>query len=306
METSDGYLPMPDGVRLYYRKLGTGPEVLIPNGLYLAGDFERFAARRTLIFYDVRNRGRSDTVTDPSKLARGVDQDADDLDAVRRHFGIERLDAIAHSYVGVIAGLYAREYPAHVNRIIMIGPMQPNATTKYPAHLTNADATLAAVLSRLAELQENRSPDQDPQQACEKFWSALAPIYVADPADAAKIKWSRCDLPNERSFMSYFNASILPSIQRLRFSLENLAAARAPVLVIHGVKDRSAPFGGGLDWAMLFPNARLLTVEKAAHAPWIEAPELVYGAIEMFLDGQWPAGARKIKSLDPAQPSANA
>ena len=51
----------------------------------LLEDLAYLADGRTLIVYDVRNRGLSETVTDRSKLARGVEQDADDLDAVRRH-----------------------------------------------------------------------------------------------------------------------------------------------------------------------------------------------------------------------------
>ncbi|HEY7284743.1 MAG TPA: hypothetical protein VH497_04815, partial [Vicinamibacterales bacterium] len=52
-----------------------------------------------------------------------------------------------------------------------------------------------------------------------------------------------------------------------------------------------SPYGGGLDWAASLGNARLLTVENAAHAPWIEAPDLVFGAIRTFLDGSWPTSA---------------
>src|SRR5258705_4662171 len=53
-----------------------------------------------------------------------------------RHFGISRTDVIAHSYMGVMVGVYAMKYPAHVNRVVQIGPMQPNAAKQYPAHLT--------------------------------------------------------------------------------------------------------------------------------------------------------------------------
>ncbi len=83
---------MADGVRLYYETLGTGPEVVLPNGFHLLDDFRHLADRRTLIFYDVRNRGRSDSV-DRGSIA----DDVEDLEAVRKHFGIDRLDLIAHS-----------------------------------------------------------------------------------------------------------------------------------------------------------------------------------------------------------------
>src|SRR5262245_5962965 len=105
-----------DGVGLYSEKLGEGRElVLVPNGIYLREDFARFAkGDRALVFYDVRNRGRSEAVTDPAKLARGVHQDVDDIDAVRRHFGASKVDLIGHSYVGMTVVLYAMKYPEHV------------------------------------------------------------------------------------------------------------------------------------------------------------------------------------------------
>jgi proline iminopeptidase len=296
MLSSECYVTTEDGVRLFFQQVGTGPKVVIPNGICLFDDLKRFADGRTLIFYDVRNRGRSDPISNPAKLARGIHHDVDDLDAVRRHFGIGQVDLIGHSYIGLMVGLYAIKYPANVNRVVQIGPMQPNVSKQYPTHLTNTDATLAEVLSKLAELQKERS-SQDPQEFCKKFWSILRVIYVANPADAEKIKWDRCDLPNERNFMKYWTEHVFPSIQNLNLAADEVAKVKTPVLVVHGTKDRSSPYGGGRDWAMMFANARLVTVENAAHAPWIEAPERVFGAIETFLDGQWPEAAQKVTIL---------
>ena len=50
---------------------------------------------------------------------------------------------------------------------------------------------------------------------------------------------------------------------------------------------------------MILPNARLLTVEEAAHVPWIEAPEQVFGGIDTFLGGAWPDAAQRVESLIP-------
>jgi hypothetical protein len=44
-----------------------------------------------------------------------------------------------------------------------------------------------------------------------------------------------------------------------------------------------------------------LTVDGGGHVPWIEEPGLVLGAIETFLDGDWPPTARKVESLDEGQ-----
>ena len=217
----------------------------------------------------------------------------DDLEAVRRRFGIARVNVIGHSYLGLMAILYAMKYGDHVRRLVQVGPMGPHYSRQYPAHLTNADATLRDVLAKLAELEKERA-SHDPKDFCRKFWSVLRVIYVADPTDADKIKWDRCDLPNELNFMRYWTEYLLPSIQALNFPAEGVAKVKAPVLTIHGTKDRSAPYGGGREWTLMLPNARLVTVEGAAHGPWIEAPQTVFGSIKTFLDGRWPRSAEKV------------
>ena len=47
----------------------------------------------------------------------------------------------------------------------------------------------------------------------------------------------------------------------------------------------------------MLPNARLVSVEKAGHAPWVEAPDLVFDSIKTFLGGVWPEAAQKVTSL---------
>jgi pimeloyl-ACP methyl ester carboxylesterase len=102
MESSEGMIAVDDGVHLYFQKLGTGSRtILIPNGLCFLEDFRHLAEGCTVIFYDVRNRGRSETITDQALLARGIHQDVNDLDAVRRHFGMDQFDLIGHSYMGL-------------------------------------------------------------------------------------------------------------------------------------------------------------------------------------------------------------
>lgn len=292
---TDGFITTEDGVRLFYQKLGSGEStVLIPNGLYLFDEFKRFAEGRTLIFYDVRNRGRSDTIHDPLKLARGILNDIDDMEAVRRHFGMDRVDLIGHSYVGLMVGLYAMKHPDCVNRVVQIGPMQPYADKQYPAHLKYVDATTGEVFSKLGQMQKEGLTGS-PEEICRKFSAVLALLCVVNPADAPKINWGRCELPNESGFMRYWMGSLVPSIQKLQVPEEEIANMKAPVLVVHGDKDRNAAYGGGRDWALLWPDARLLTVENAAHAPWVEGPEVVFGGIEMFLNGEWPEGARRVE-----------
>jgi len=297
VKTEEGYLMTEDGLRLYYKRAGCGPATLIPNGLYLFDDFNQLADRRTLIFYDVRNRGLSDGVADRRKLELGILNDVHDLDAVRRHFDLCEIDLVGHSYMGLMIVLYALNYGRYVRRLIQIGAMQPVARTQYPSHLTGNDSTVADVLARLAQLQQNPG-SVDPEQRCVNFWSVLRELYVVEPSDVGRIKWGRCDLPNERNFRKYWSEMILPSIQKLTFTPEELARVTHPVLTIHGERDRSSPYGGGRDWATRLPNARLVSIRNAAHAPWIESPGVVFGAIESFLAGAWPDNSCTVLSLD--------
>jgi proline iminopeptidase len=282
-DVSEGFVQVDEGVDLYYRSAGTGPPVtLVPNGLHLARDFEPLAAGRKIVFYDVRNRGRSSTVTDESKLTRGIHHDVDDLDRVRQHFEADRVDLIGHSYAGVIVLLYAQHYPARVRRVVAIGTLGPRPAAQYEPPLSYRDAVMTSVFARLGGLEKERQ-SLAPTEFCERFWSILREIYVTDSADAVRIQWSRCDLPNELAFRSYWTRYLLPSLNALALTADQLRSITAPTLFVHGTNDRSAPIGGAHDWASSLPNARLVAVKNGGHAPWIEAPDVVFEAMRDFL-----------------------
>jgi proline iminopeptidase len=284
------YVTTDDGVRLFVQVVGDGRDaVIVPNRVYLADAFARLANGRTLIFNDPRNRGLSDAVTDLARVDRGVHHDVEDFEAIRRHFGLDRVSLIGHSYMGVVAILYAMKFPAHTDRIVSIAPMGPDPTRRYTGDLANEDSTFTAVLTKLGELQQQR-PSLDAVAFCRRFWSTLRPLYVLDAADSDRLGWEPCDLPNEMSFMKPFTEHILPSLHQLQLTEADFVQVQAPVLVVHGRKDRSAPYGGGRDWASRLPHARLVTIDNGAHVPWIEAPDVVFEAIDTFLRGPAKAG----------------
>lgn len=283
MHAIDSFVSMPDGVRLFTRTLATSssspdqPTLLIPNGLIYLDDLAPLSRTHRLVAYDLRNRGASDAAPD----ARGIPDDVADLEHLRRSLGITRCATLGHSYVGLIVALHAMRHPGAIERVVMIGAPPPDAAATYPPELAYADdvqTTAFAALGRLQADRERLAPDAFFRAA----WDALRPIYVADPANVAKIRWDRSELPNERAFLAYFTATVMPSIQALRLAPSDLAALAAPVLVVHGRKDRSAPFGGALDWAARLPAARLLEIPEAAHAPWLEDPS-VLPAVAAFL-----------------------
>ena len=131
-EQREGLVTVEDGVELSFTVRGDGPQtVVVPNGMYWLADMAPLTRGRTLIVYDLRNRGRSSTVVDPAKLARGVLNEVDDLEPLRRHFGLEKLTLVAHSYVGLVVALYAMRHPQAVARFVQVGPSEPFAGKQY-------------------------------------------------------------------------------------------------------------------------------------------------------------------------------
>ena len=284
----EGYATTPDGVRLFCQQIGDGSSALIiPNAIYMFDDFAGLAEKRTVVFYDTRNRGRSDTITDPALVANGIHHDVDDLDAVRRHFEFDQVAVLGHSYLAAMVALYAMKYPAHVSRVVQIAPPPPFFNKQYDSLPPDP-----VITEKLAALQNQRA-SMDPIEFCRKFWSVARFMFVANPENAARLaNWGYCDVDNERNLMAYLVGSIFPSFHRLNLTAEEFAKAQMPVLTIHGTQDRSAPYAGGKEWASLLPDARLLTVENSGHVPWIEAPEQLFPALETFLDGAWPGSAQ--------------
>jgi pimeloyl-ACP methyl ester carboxylesterase len=294
---AEGMIPTTDGARLCYRLEGDGPPVVLPNGFHLLAPFQPLTRHFTLIAFDLRYRGRSEAGSETA-AQRGILQDVDDLETVRDYFGLEKPILIGHSYMGFLVVLYALHHVERVERILQVGPLEPRPGKEYPPHLTAADDVLRQALAALAALQRERDR-HEPVELCRKAWALLRPIYVVDPADADKVTWERCELPNERAFFRHWMGCVLPSIRALELEPSELARVTAPVLTLHGRRDRSAPYGGGREWATLLPNARLITIDAAGHAPWVEAHERVVGGIAAFLAGQWPAEAEKIEVVDP-------
>lgn len=293
--TEKGYVDI-NGTRLFYEKIGSGEStVVVPLHLFMFEDFKHLAKGKTFIFYDVRNRGRSDPMQDLTNVT--VQQDVEDLEVLRKHFKIEKMSLIGESYVGLMVVMYAMKYPQHVDRLVQIGAVPLKYGTEYPKELTANDPTPVpdpADSARIDELYKQGYHKTNPKDFCEKDWAVSKIGLVGDPKYVEKLR-GVCHLSNEWPLNLYrhFGAHFV-SVQKLDIPKAEVARVTVPVLTVHGTKDRNVAYGAGREWAALLPNARLLTVKDAAHFPWIEEPKLVFGAIKTFLDGRYPKQAEDL------------
>lgn len=291
-KVEEGHVPTPDGVKLYYRKLAGGPvTMIVPLDYALHDSFRQFADIATVITYDPRNRGRSLRAQDESTWT--IDQDVRDLETVRAHLKVETFVPVGYSYLGKVVAMYASRHPRHVARMVQLGPGANDVAALQPT--APGDTGVPAGDVKAVEAMRAEGKDRTaPKEFCQAWWKVFRYHMVGDPRHAERYDMTGCDLENEWgvNFNRTF-AKLWPTIQAAKLSPEELKKISMPVLVIHGTKDRNAPHEGGRRWAQELPDARLVSVDGAAHAAWLDDPVAVFGAIRHFLRGEWPMGSAK-------------
>ncbi|MGH7696758.1 MAG: alpha/beta fold hydrolase [Gemmatimonadaceae bacterium] len=287
-KTRKGYVDAGAGVRLYYRLLGTGRDTIVVlhggpgfSMEYFAADLEPLAAHHTLLFYDQRGAGRSTLVSDSAGL--DAQRFGDDLEAVRKHFKIERLTLLAHSWGAAVAAVYATRYPSRIGRLLLVGPL-PATRAQFTPVFARLDARRDSTLRRrLQKYREARAANPGDAAICRGYYLAWFPPHFADARNLSKSRGDFCAggpdaLTNKaRSVDRYSMASLgdwdwRPALGKLT----------APALIIHGEMDGIPP-ETGRDWAAALPNGKFLLLERSGHFPYLEVPERFFAAVETFL-----------------------
>ncbi len=289
MRTNEGYIPTSDGLRLFCQQTGSGRDaVVIPGAWLLDSNLLPLAARRTLVLYDVRGRGRSSAVRDESQL--GMDRELDDLELVRKHFGLERMSLVGWSYLGAEVVLYAIRHPRRVSRILQICPIPPRAEPymRQDAAVRSSRQDPGAQ-NKIARMREAGFHNSDPAAFCRAWYDTFLRTIVADPASVPRVR-IRCDLPNEHpDRMARVMASMFTSLGNWDWR-GDLGRLIVPTLTLAGDKD-TFPLDGSREWTASLPNSRLFIMQDVGHLPFAEAPELFIAAAEVFLRGAWPDSA---------------
>jgi pimeloyl-ACP methyl ester carboxylesterase len=114
-----------DGTQIGYRVFGTGPPlVCLPGGPGRAseylGDLGGLSRSRQLIMPDTRGNGESADAGDP--VSYRCDRLVGDVEALRAHLGLDRMDLRGHSAAGDLAVLYAAAHPQRVAHMILLTP----------------------------------------------------------------------------------------------------------------------------------------------------------------------------------------
>ena len=107
-----------NGVLIYYEALGHGQPLLILHGGpgashdYFLPYLLPLARTNRVVFIDERGSGKSEKLEDPKGYT--VENMVEDVEAVRQHLSLGKMNLLGHSYGGVLAEAYALKYQANL------------------------------------------------------------------------------------------------------------------------------------------------------------------------------------------------
>ncbi|MFF1767916.1 alpha/beta fold hydrolase [Streptomyces sp. NPDC058249] len=270
--------PAPDGTRLAYRVIGDGdPVVCLPGGptdsVYL-GDLGGLSTHRQLIIVDFPGTGGSAVPEDTSSYR--CDRLVDDVEALREHLGLSRMDLLGHSAGTNVATQYVARYPKSVSKLALIGP-GPRAVgiaitgemRHELAQLRKNEPWFPAAFAALEAITEGTGSD----------WEAIAPFFWGR-WDAAARKHHAASQPSNKEAVALFAAegAFHPEITRAA-----LAGCESPVLLLAGEFDLNSPPRSAAEFATLFPHATLVVQPGAGHYPWLDDADQFVATTAAFL-----------------------
>jgi len=274
---------LPD-VELWGLCRGRGsPIVLLHGGPgcydYFSGTalVEWLAERHTVCTYDQRGcrHSRSDG---PFTLAANLD----DLEALRRHLGVERLDLLGHSAGAVLAVHFAARHPQRVARLTLLSPagVRPGWRPVFDAVLRERfTPSQAAAIRRLDSLILRTRDQAARAELYRQRFNLALPAYLS-PA-------YRGPPPRMEYYHRTVNVRVMADIQAAYDDAgweAGLRGFQGPAAVLHG-RDDPIPWRVVEDLAELLPQAEVYPLEQCGHFPWLETPEACRAALVAFLGG---------------------
>jgi pimeloyl-ACP methyl ester carboxylesterase len=300
----EGYFSGADGVRLFYRLMGTGRDTVVVihggpgtgmrEGLELEEGLSRLG--HAVLFYDQRGSGNSELVSTASRLA--IASHVADLEALRRHFRLGRLSIIGLSWGAAVGLHYGITYPASLARIVFLGPMPPTGRHFVQRFVRLDSLRTPATRARLRAIDSlwMLAPDSELPALCRESYRTSGVLYQAGGDESRAPIGDVCDYPADvlrhRRLARVAPLTALGAEFDFAPALQRLSP---PALVIEGEQSK-IPLDATRLWASLAQDSRLLLVPGAGHRTWLDRPDYLVQAIDRFLRGDWPDGATRVEA----------
>jgi pimeloyl-ACP methyl ester carboxylesterase len=201
---------------------------------------------------------------------------AEDIERLREHLGLERIALAGHSAGTRLATAYAARFPERLACLILITPPATHLVTTPP----DADELIARRLTdpvfAAAAAAAKSGPDLSDEERFNDWARRCAPLGYArwgtvEQAHAAVGRWS---LPAVRAYFS---------VEPPGDFAARLARVTAPVLVVAGELDCLTGLAPVAALADIFPAGRVEIIERCGHYPWVEQPTEFRRAVDALL-----------------------
>ncbi len=231
--------------------------------------FSALADRFQLVYIDHRGQGRS-ARTDQSTYT--LDNNVEDLEALRQYLGLDQVIVIGGSYGGMVAMAYAARYPKSVSHLIAY------ATVASYEFLTKAQQTLndRGTPEQIAIAQKLWEGNFKSNLELQSYFEIMAPLYSFRSLESNRLSPDRIlsfEAINEAfgGFLrTYDIRSELPKIT-------------APSLILAGRQDWICAPEFSEEIARLIPRSDLRIFENSGHMLRTDEPQKLLDAIAGFL-----------------------
>lgn len=280
---SQGFVEARDGTRIYYRSAGTGPAVVLSDGILCEGFVWKYLRPRLsqhfrVIHWNYRGHGRSGLPRDPDRVT--IADHASDLWSVLDALGIEhaalaghsmgtqvcleayRLNAARTDALVLMCGSYGKVTRTFhgTDALSRILPLALDFAANYPrllrALVSRTPANIALRIARLSrEIDPIRTRAEDMLPYFEHLSGMEPALYLRMLEAAGK----------------HTAEDLLPRVH-------------VPTLVIAGERDTFTPPRLAEQMARQIEHATLEIVAEGSHSCAIEQPELVNERVVAFLE----------------------
>jgi len=265
--------------KLAFWKVGNKPQIVIvlhggPNAThqYLRPEFDGLSRAATVIYYDQRGIGKSESASSYSWPVQVAD-----LDRVIQRFSSGKVFLAASSWGTTLAILYTYLHPEKIQGLLLSGTYQWEGkgmdSIQYQAYKQRMDSlskihspapTIQSVVKEIRHNIYEQRPIHDSAEIKRRGRSTLTVIKEV-------VRGGTCNVAELR--YSVVTAPILDS----------LAKIKAPVLLFNGSWPNCP-----IDWAhryvKVFPHAAIVTIESACHDPWLSDPKTFCAKSNEFIN----------------------
>lgn len=268
---------------LYYYTYGTGePIILLSGGPGIASQQEDDVALELgkhykAILFDQRGTGRSWTKPLDSSTIN-LKKTTDDLDTLRKHLHIDKLNLYGHSWGSMLAAAYIARFPEHVKLFIS------NCGGEIDTSLTQTVTDNVSARYQLGDtIKFNHWLDsavikKEPATAAYELRKLKVGYAIYDTSKLDKVM--KQVVHGERN--AAMSALMWKSIRRELHFVAALRAYKGKTLVIFGWNDMIS-LTTVTQYLQAFPNAEVNGIFNSGHYPEIEQPEEFFSILNNFL-----------------------